>query len=210
MNFYRLYNTDKLTWGDYGSILISGITARLPDKDGLLHIKRTGPFVPPISLSGLDDIVVTDAFKNQLSHSGLSGYTFRPVIKERIVHLDWEKWDRAAEEPAEYPATGEPESYILERPHSPETAQAVGELWEVCLGQHASIEKVPRDPAEWGLVKWSPIDITSDIYLVLSSWDGTDIFRATNVGFVYVSERARNWLEQTVPDWVSFEPVRTR
>lgn len=210
MNFYRLHNTDKISWGGYGGILVTGMTVRLPDKDGLLHIERTGPFVPPISLSGPDDIVVTDTFKNQLSNSGLSDYTFRPVIKQRIVHLEWEKWDKTAEDPAEYPGTGEPEDYIFERPHSPEIVQCMENLWEVCLGEHATVELVPRNPAEQGVLKWSPFDITEDVYIVLSGWGGADIFRATNLGFVYVSKTAKNWLEQTVPDWVSFEPVLTK
>lgn len=210
MNFYRLHNTDKILWGDYGGVLLSGMTGRLPRKGGFLQVERTGPFAPPISLSLVGDIVVTDTFKNQLITSSLSEFTFKPVVKARIVRLEWEKWDRTAEDPAEYPATGEPEDYILERPHSPETAQSIGDLWEVCLGKHAEVELVPRNPAEQGLLKWSPFDIAEDIYIVLSSWDGTDLFRVKNLGFVYVSERAKNWLEQMVPDWVSFEPVPTK
>jgi hypothetical protein len=62
--------------------------------------------------------------------------------KQRIVRLAWERWDRSAAEPAEYPAESEPENYVLGRQHDPELAEAIGPLWEllaesedVALGQ---------------------------------------------------------------------------
>jgi hypothetical protein len=209
MNIYILRHIE-VPWGDYGAMLLSGMTAHLPRKNGLLQLERPGPFVPPLSLTGINDIVVTDAFKKQLEGSGLSGFAFQPVIKARIVHLEWEKWDRTVEDPKEYPETGEPEDYILGRPHSPETAEQIGGLWELCLEEHAEVERVPRDPSEWGLVKWAPWDSSVDIYMVLSSWDGTDLFRAKTVGYTYASEGAKTWLEQTVPEWVSFELALTK
>jgi len=81
-----------MPWGDYGSILASGMSAHLPRKDGLMQLERTGPFIPPISLPGIGDIIVTDAFRAELESSGLSGFTFAPVMKARIVELNWEAW----------------------------------------------------------------------------------------------------------------------
>lgn len=68
MTIYILQNA-KMPWGDYGSMLLSGMTSHLPRKNGLLQLERTGPFVPPITLSGVDEIVVTDTFKRQLEQS---------------------------------------------------------------------------------------------------------------------------------------------
>jgi hypothetical protein len=187
----------QVPWGDYGSILVSGMSCHLPRKEGLIQFERTAPFVPPISLPGLGDIVVTDAFKRALESSELTGMSFQPVIKARIVHFEWEKWDQTADEPEEYPDEGEPEGYILDRPHKPELAEEMGELWEVCLEEHAEVERVKVGRRSWDV----------DIYVLGSSWDGTDLFRAKGVGFIYVSEKARNWLQKTVAEWVSSEPA---
>ena len=72
-----------MPWGDYGNILLTGMTSHLDREDGRLQLERTGPFVPPIALSGIADIVVTDAFRSALEASGLTGLRFQPVIKRR-------------------------------------------------------------------------------------------------------------------------------
>jgi hypothetical protein len=186
-----------MPWGDYGCILLSGMTSHLERQNGLLQLERTGPFVPPISLPGIADIVVTNDFKHLLEGSGLTGFTFQPVIKKHIVFLEWEKWDKKSEEPLEYPGTSEPEDYILERAHSPELAQQIGDLWELCLEECAEVERQQIGPQRWDV----------EIFVVQSSWNERDWFRARGVGYNYVSERAKHWLERTVPEWVSFDPV---
>jgi len=86
-------------WGDYGDLLVSGMTAR--NDDGRLEIERTGPFVPPITISGLWTVVVTDAFRGELERSHLRGISFEPVAKKRIVALDWRRWNLEADKPLE-------------------------------------------------------------------------------------------------------------
>ena len=78
-------DASRMPWGDYGCILLSGMTSHLERQNGLLQLERTGPFVPPISLPGIADIVVTNDFKHLLEGSGLTGFTFQPVIKKHIV-----------------------------------------------------------------------------------------------------------------------------
>ena len=208
LNIYKLNEPNNILWGDYGHILISGMTSQ-PRKDGLFQLERTGPFVPPISMP-FGAIVVTDVFRTQLEKSALTGFTFRPIIKSRIVHLEWQNWDRKAEDPEEYPATGEPEDYILGQPHSPGIADQIGNLWELYLEEHAEIIRVSKKPSETELGKWSPIDIENEIFLVLSSWNGTDWFKAHQVGYTYVSERGKSWLESAAPEWISFELALTK
>lgn len=131
--WYRMSGT-RAPWGDYGRILLSGMTAhqeRTPE--GLLRLERTGPFVPPVSMPGLGDLLVTDAFRARLEESPLAGLGFRPVEKTRIVRLEWEHWDQDDFEPEEYPDSGEPEDYILSRPHDPELAARIG----ACVGGRA-------------------------------------------------------------------------
>ena len=189
----------KAPWGDYGAILLSGMTAHLSRENDLLQLETAGPFVPPISLPGINDIIVTESFRAKLEASGLTGFTFRPVIKKHIVHLEWEKWDKEALEPPMYPETGEPEDYILLQPHSPSLANRMEPLWEMVLKQTASVERVQVGPRSWDV----------NIHLVLSSWNGADFFRAKGVSYNYVSEKAKQWLEQKVPEWVGFEEALT-
>jgi hypothetical protein len=187
MDIYSLNSAIAPDWGDYSEILISGITDSMRRKAGLLELERTGPFVPPISLPDLTCVVVTDALKHRLEASTLTGLSFLPVIKKRIVLLEWEKWDQAADEPQEYPDSGEPEDYILEQPHSEEVAQQIGDLWEVSLDEHA--EFVP--------------------YQGLANWDGSDWFRAKGSLETFVSEDAKKWLEIEAPQWVTFRSAPT-
>jgi hypothetical protein len=198
----RIYtlHASHMPWGDYGDILLSGMTSHLERHEGFLQLERTGPFVPPIFLPGIADIVVTDDFKHLLEGSGLTGFTFQPVIKKHIVVLEWEKWDKESEEPLEYPSTGEPEDYILERAHSPELAQQIGDLWELCLEECAEVAREQIGPQTWDV----------EIFVVQSSWNERDWFRAKGVGYNYVSENAKLWLERIASEWVRFEPVRVR
>jgi hypothetical protein len=102
-------------WGDYGSILISGSAHRLSESGPLL-LHRAGPFLPPISFpwlrAGGHRIVVSEAFRRDLEHSGFAGLRFGPAAKARIVKLPWHEWDRTADRPKQYPPGGEPEEYI--------------------------------------------------------------------------------------------------
>ena len=188
-----------MPWGDYGSILLTGMTGHQPRKDGLLQLERTGPFAPPIAHSW-PGFVVTDEFRKKLENSGLTGFSFKPVIKKHIVRLEWEKWDKNAPDPEFYPEEGEPENYILELPHSPELAEEMEDFWELCTEERADVERVEDPKAMFGV----------EIYVLLSTWDGTDFFSARTVGYVYVSEKAKNWLEREASEWLEFEEAYTK
>ncbi len=186
-----LLHRQEHPWADYGDVLVAGITERLPRQDGRLQLERAGPFLPPISLSG-DNIIVTDAFKQAWEASGLTGLTFQPVVKRHIVDLAWQTWDMSSEDPPELPESGEPEGYILDRPHDAAVAERMGEVWEARADEHAELERVKTGPNPWD----------ARVYLRLDSWDGTDWFRARGFGFSYVSERAKAWLEGVAEHWV--------
>ena len=104
----------------------------------------------------------------------MAGLGFRPVHKTRIVCLEWEHWDQAADHPQEYPDGGEPEDYILSRPHDPELAAQIGPLWELVLPGI-------RERAEADLVR----DLPETLH-------------------IYASHRAKDWLEEHAGDWLSF------
>ena len=58
MRFYRM--SGRRLWGDYGSMLIGGMSGHLPRRDGLIQLERTGPFVPPMTFPGIGVVVVND------------------------------------------------------------------------------------------------------------------------------------------------------
>ena len=187
-NFYFLTGPKspgpRSPWGDYSSILIRGMAAHLPRKDGLIQLERTGPYIPPISFPGLT-IVVTNGFRQALESSGLAGAKFQPVIKKHIVHLDWQTWDLSAKKPAEYPEGGAPAGYILDRPHSPETSAEMGDLWELLADQGATSQETEEGFA-----------------LIETSWRGTDFFRLDNRRVMCITEKAKRWLEEHVAEHV--------
>ena len=186
-------------WGDYGDILQQGMTAHLPRLDGRLSLERTGPYIPPITLPGIGDIVLTSAARGLLESSGLAGFSFVPVEKRLIVELHWEMWNLDADEPPEFPDSGEPEDYVLEKPHSATAAEALGNLWEVAIPNTATIIR-------------SQATVTSfkELRLDLSSWNGSDLFRSEGYGCALFSQRARDWFIEHWGTYVRFDEFPTR
>jgi hypothetical protein len=188
LHFYRL-NSPPAIWGDYGDMLAHGMTAHLPRRDGLLQLERTGPYMPPITFPGIGHIVLTSTAKVQLEASGLTGFKFKPIVKARIVACDWHTWDRSQDEPQEYPSSGEPEDYILERPHDEVIAESLGTVWEMDIAPTAHVR------------------LGEATRLISAPWNGTDLFRAQEVAHNFVSERARKWLEATFPEHLAFQKI---
>ena len=196
MNNFYVLDKPESQWGDYSDILIHWMSCHLGKSGELIQLERVGPYVPPISFPGISDVVVTDEFKKLLEMSGLNGLNFKPVIKKQIVELDWQKWDQSAEEPFEYPEDGEPESYILGKPHSPKISEQIGNLWEVVLEKVCKAGKA--DPGY------------HSIFLNNRSWGGQDLFIAQNRGYIFITEKAKVWFEQNAKQHVAFKKVTVR
>ncbi len=185
-----------MPWDDYGSILAWGMSTHLPRKDGLIQLERTASFVPPITFPGLGDIVVTNGFREALEVSGLTGFTFAPIIKARIVESNWETWDRGASNPNARPPGGEPEDYILASPHEPELANRVGVLWGLVPGLGGMVERRELGPGP------------RDVEILLRRSGADDFFRAKGARYNYVTQRAMEWLVAQAGEWVEGLPAR--
>lgn len=192
MKFFRIQKTLG-NWGDYSSILLHGMALR-DSKTGLLNLERTGPFVPPISFPSLENFAVTDSLRNELEKSHLSGITFRPINKKRIVKLNWQDWNLQAEEAEFYPKSGEPEDYILRRKHSPEIATQMPELWEAVIQEGAHVKRVEKKRK-------------LELFLLQDTWNGADIFRVPEVLYIFVTPKGKSWFELNVPKYVTFEEM---
>ena len=175
-------------------ISVAGTFVRPRGAGGVLEIERTGPFVPSITLPGIGEVVVTEELRRSLGRSGLKGFGFETVVKRRIVRSEWNAWDQAADEPAEFPESGEPEDYVLGQPHSMEADEQIGDLWALDLNRDAQTHRERRI-----------VQHRNQIKLVTSTWHGQDIFGAQGAGFIYVTESAKAWLEQNVPGHLMFE-----
>ena len=184
MTIYRLRNR-ATNWGDYGDVLVSGMTSHRGRQNDQLQLERTGPYVPPLINSGIGHIVITDIVKEKLKASDLSGITFKPVIKRHIVELNWTTWDLSTEEPPVYPDSGEPEDYILAGQHSESVSEVMGNLWELVL------------PTRGTFNDKTFIDVDLQV----------DIFKADNRGYILVTDKAKVWIEGNAADWVTFEKL---
>lgn len=171
-------------WGDFGSILWHGMTENRTS-DGRIKLQRTGPFVPPVSLPW-PTIVVTDAVRSHLEPRELTGFTFADVVRHRIVELDWRAWPADAAEPPKLPSGGEPENYIVRRPHAPVVASNMVKLWEL------QVREVPGLQLEGGAVDYT-------------KYTGQDIVRGGEYGHTYVSPRFRDAMLEVAADWLTFE-----
>jgi len=190
MNKIYKISKSESPWGDYGRILIHGLTAHLDRKEGLLQLERTGPYVPPITFPGIGNIIVTSSFLSIINNSKLSGISFQPVIKAHIVKLDWKKWNLTNPEPDFYPESGEPEDYILEREHSEQIADELGNLYELILRVEAEIDR------------------KNNFSIYEDSIPDLDFFMAKGVLYNYVSEKAKHWLSNNASEYISFEEIR--
>jgi hypothetical protein len=179
-------------WGDYGSILMHGLSTRLDRLRGLIQLERTGPTIAPITIPNDNDLIVTQGFQLALQQSGLTGLAFQPVIKRHIVDLDWEEWDITSGEPEELPDDGIAANYILRRPHETRAADELGILHELVLST--------------GIAAW--IDDNDVLHVKPETWNGTDFFHATEFRIPCVSAKARAWLEHHAGDYVEFRALR--
>lgn len=191
MDFFRV--SGPRLWGDYGTILIAGMSSHLPRAEGRIQLERTGPFIPPITFPGLGDVVVTDDFRGRMEALEFTGIAFSPVIKARIVEYHWEDWDRGSEEVPEFPEGGEPENYILSRTHSPEVAESFGELWELELPEDAEATSVRVSRGVF------------EFRVNASTWQGAHLFRPKGKRHVVATEKAKEWLQSIADQWINYQ-----
>ncbi len=169
-----------------------GLSTRLDRQRGLIQLERTGPTIAPITIPNYNDLIVTQDFQLALEHSGLTGFSFQPVIKRHIVDLDWEEWDITADGPEELPEDDVASNYILRRPHETRAADELGILFEMVL--ESGIE--------------SRIDENDVLHVKPESWNGMDFFHATEHRIPCVSAKAREWLEHHAGDYVEFRELK--
>ena len=191
---------DRLLFGsDYGRILVQGCAPR-NDDDGLLHIMRTGPFVPPVYIGGPgDNILVSDSFRTTLERSTFSTLTFRETVYDKIVDVPWHTWDLHADEPESYPPSYEPDGYIFDLPHDDLVAERTESTWEVVL---------ERPPCNIN----SGEHITDVAAELESGYEYPPIFYGSQYAPRFevpiVGPEAMDWFSRHAAEWVGFRELK--
>lgn len=176
-------------WGDFGDVLVHGLVTGRAYSELPLRLERTGPYVPPVTLPGPVDVVVTDAVRAALQDL-VRELRFREVVKARIARLDWHTWNAAGLEPRFVPESNEPADYVLAAPHDEELARSLGALWEIVPDLDMEIED-------------------DDGRLCPENYYGQPLVRGRLCsGRNYVSEEFRAALAEVAPDHVDFRPAR--
>jgi hypothetical protein len=166
--------------------------------DGMLELRRTGPFAPPITvLSGLNTIVVTDSFRKQFGEVA-PWLNFKKVILTHVPEYKWEHWDRSQDLPAEeLPPMQEIEDLIDGQPHSDKAVREMETLWE------CQAELLPNSRIE----RFNERDICHyDVRLTSENAPDREFF-GVPTGDVIVSERLKKWLEAHAGEWLVFNRV---
>ena len=201
MKYYILRNK-AMPWGSYGEILWQGIYHFSKSTQEHL-IMRTGPFCPPIYRSQYDRqipvLIMTHKISRQISDNNFSGLTIEPVVKEKIVKLNWETWDLTAPEPQIYPSGDmDAEEYIISRKHNEITSSQMSELYVMI-------------PQKDGLLYKEISELNKGFKLLPSSLSGLDFFvdrlYCNWFSEIYVSQRAKKILESELGEYLYFESV---
>jgi hypothetical protein len=197
----RYFRVQHPAIGFFQQLLMGGDCDHGPD--GVLRVYRTGPFAPPLMLPGMGYVIVTEEFCMRYARAELTGLSFGPARKERIVEVLWETWDRndedaflAAVEKA-FPNIEDAFDIVLRQPHSDRAAQSMPTLYEAQFQERVGAEVIERhDP-------WDHrIRIT-----IPEAASAKDFLRAERQRYIFASDRAKEWLESFASEWVYFYEV---
>jgi hypothetical protein len=184
--YYRL-GAGAAPWGDYGEVLWNGrAKTRQEHGKSTIFVSRTGPFVPPITYP-FSSIVVTDDFRQKLMAEQFSGLSFEAVEYAKVVRIAWDEWDAKAEEPAVYPASGEPDDYLLGGTHDQSLLATMPTLWA------------------WRIEVTKNLQLPGTRTFHRERHPGTDV--ACEHFVVWISERMKLWLTDCAGKWLSMVPV---
>jgi hypothetical protein len=196
MNFYTFENRE-MPWGDYGNILYTGFAYEDSNDPSLVYIERVGPYVPPV-YSCSQYLLVSEKFAKRLEQSDLKGFTLRETRYKKVVKIDWEKWD-FDEEPEKYPRGGEPENYILAGRHNPKLMEVMEKILCFQLDSETLTGRKSR-----------VVSGRDELFIIENSWTGNDIFLTKGAGYIFFSEKAKQWFEEHADGYVQFERFNSK
>ena len=143
-------------------------------------------------------LIVKEEVLRLIESVNLTGITVKPIIKEKIVKLNWETWDLSKPEPQIYPSGDmDAEEYITRRKHNETTAEQMGNLYALI-------------PQKDGLLYCEGVRNTSK--LVEQSLSGIDVFIDRLYSYcsseIYVSEKVKNLLPSSMATCFLFKKYK--
>ncbi|UBM26426.1 hypothetical protein K8374_05400 [Pseudomonas sp. p1(2021b)] len=144
-------------------------------------------------------LVLTQPVKQALEKSGLKGVgRYEHLEKTHVVRIDWLHWDTSKPITEYLDLEGGPTSIIDSLPHDPELAARMPEYWQAFVVGKLNLLKDPQhDPADLGqYLKVLKVDEQADFFK-------GDVYRG-----YFLSERAKEWLEQQCPGCFIFTLLR--
>jgi len=198
MDVYLL-ESKNMPWGDWGDILWTGITPRDPVSN-LVCIERTGPFSPLLYLSN-NDFIFTNQAKSLYDDSSLLGIKFLYEIeKKRIVKLDWKNWDDKQHITNYIDIDGEPEDIILRGINDNELMGNMPVYWLACIDSniHLFVDRKSKS------------NNPSDYIFVDSEVGHSDFFIGVERTGIYITQKAKDWIESNFPDHFTYYLIPRR
>ena len=193
MKFYT-FNNKEMPWGDYGDTLYAGFAY---EENDILYVERAGTFTPPV-YNVFNRLLITEELKDKLEKSNLKGFSFVKATIKKLVNIEWHLWDLTAEEPKVYPHGGEPENYIISRKHTPDLIDKVPTIWGLTkLDNSTLVGRKQRD-----------VKSKDELFIIENTWPERDIFISKGAGYLFFSERAKNWFEDNAKEYIRFEQFK--
>lgn len=186
---YLIKNKDT-HWGDWSDLLWSGF-APYDDETDVVYIERTGPFVPPVYISG-GNLIFTETAKESYEKHFIDSLIFPYILEKRkIVNIDWQKWDKNKEFYDYIEDVFEPEDIIENYLHDNETALAMENLYlaETINSIHLGIDKNSKSK--------NPSDY---IFLKNPQEERIDFAEGIEYRGYFISERVKNWFDDNFPE----------
>lgn len=192
MKFY-LMNNVKTPWGDWGSILWTGMTS-WNAREGKYEISRVGPFSPDIYI-GDNGLVFSEAAMIVYSSSGLRGVSdFLLMRKKKVVNIDWKTWDRTVNISSHIDDLFEPEDLIALGENDPELIDMMSDYYLAIVDEKVDVDinRAAKKISDRYFIKMMP---------------ECDLFTGSNFKGFFVSENARAWFDKHYPEHFDFHEV---
>lgn len=199
MPLQKIYSVSpSAPWGDYGLVLVHGLSRHLPKKGDTLQLERVGPYVPDFTLPSRRDAIFTTKAVQDFATWNARGQeaSFVEVHKAKVVALDWSSWDRSSALPTQLPSNGEPIGYLDQGAHDADLSDAIGDLWVLQAPTFGDVNVRRERPLGAGRLT-----------VLLDDDPPPTIFRATGSGYVLTTSDGAAWLREKSDGFLTFHAV---
>ncbi len=193
MDVFVVRTTDDMC-GDYGEILLRGITSNLP-ADGTVCLDRTGPYIPSAAVMD-EHLLLPERELSRFMDRWGAGFVVNGIQVTKLVRFEFtlDELPRIADR-----IFGEPESIIIEGQHDEDLLQSMEKIYSVSPVESVKYTTYKYVRSTRRIAVYGGCDIKAPLY------------RAQFVGgcCLYCSGEFREWVLQksTWTPFLRFTPV---